>query len=408
MKSVASSKDAQVIALVGLAHGASHFGHLLLAPLFPIWAKEFQLSFAQLGSLMTIFFMVSALGQALSGSFVDKYGAQRILFGAVFLFVLASALAGIAGFWSSPYSGLMAAAVCAGLANASFHPVDFGILNHSVSAPRLGHAFSVHGLSGSLGWALAPVFLVGLTEMNLFALGWRGAYLGAALFFLTVLALLYSQRRCLTSSIATHPHPQKEDQALRPQQPYSFLRQAVVWWCFAFFFFSTITLSVVQNFVPSILHFWYGLSAKAAASVVSLYMVMSACGGLLGGFVVARWATQSERVVAVCLAFSAMFLLLIAAHFLPQSVTVVLLAVTGFAMGVAGPSRDMTIKRATPHGATGRVYGTVYSGLDLGLASAPLVFGVFMDKGWYSMTLMGAAASLLLGIFATQMVRRNL
>jgi len=66
------------------------------------------------------------------------------------------------------------------------------------------------------------------------------------------------------------------------------------------------------------------------------------------------------------------------------------------ALGVAGPSRDLLIKRATPKGATGRVYGTVYSGLDVGFALSPLVFGVLMDHGWYAATLAGGAVVLAL------------
>jgi MFS transporter, FSR family, fosmidomycin resistance protein len=80
--------------------------------------------------------------------------------------------------------------------------------------------------------------------------------------------------------------------------------------------------------------------------------------------------------------------------------TMVLLAATGFAVGIGGPSRDMMIRKATPKGATGRVYGTVYSGLDVGFALSPLVFGVFMDKGWYATTLAGAGAVLLLSVYA--------
>ena len=37
------------------------------------------------------------------------------------------------------------------------------------------------------------------------------------------------------------------------------------------------------------------------------------------------------------------------------------------------------------------MYGLVYSGLDVGFALSPLVFGWLMDRGWYSATLLGAA-----------------
>ncbi|MFY7906739.1 MAG: hypothetical protein ACOVO0_11425 [Burkholderiaceae bacterium] len=84
------------------------------------------------------------------------------------------------------------------------------------------------------------------------------------------------------------------------------------------------------------------------------------------------------------------------------------LAATGFAVGVGGPSRDMMIKRATPVGATGRVYGTVYSGLDLGFAVSPVLFGALMDKGHYSLTLVGAAAFLACAVVAARSVGRRI
>jgi MFS family permease len=59
----------------------------------------------------------------------------------------------------------------------------------------------------------------------------------------------------------------------------------------------------------------------------------------------------------------------------------VLFAAMGAGSGVAGPSRDLLVRRASPPGATGRVYGTVYSGLDAGMAIAPLGFGWLMDHG---------------------------
>ena len=58
-------QDAAVIGLVGLAHGTSHFSHLLLAPLFPIFMRDFGLSYSDVGLLMSIFFVIDCLSPAL-------------------------------------------------------------------------------------------------------------------------------------------------------------------------------------------------------------------------------------------------------------------------------------------------------------------------------------------------------
>ena len=42
-------------------------------------------------------------------------------------------------------------------------------------------------------------------------------------------------------------------------------------------------------------------------------------------------------------------------------------------------------------GSFGRVYGFVYSGLDVGLSLAPIVFGRLMDRGMFTAVLCGVA-----------------
>ena len=117
-------QDATVIGLVGLAHASSHFGHLLLPLLFPVFMKEFGLSFAELGFLMTVFFVVSGTGQATAGFVVDRIGARPALFGAFGFFIAAC----LVGANANGYASLMVVAVLAGLGNCTFHPVDFTIL----------------------------------------------------------------------------------------------------------------------------------------------------------------------------------------------------------------------------------------------------------------------------------------
>jgi len=378
-------QDAAIIGLVGLAHAASHFGHLLLPPLFPVFMTEFGLSYAQLGLLMSTFFVVSGVGQASAGFVVDRFGARPLLFGALGLFVLACLM----GAQVTGYSGLLAVAALAGLANATFHPVDFTILNQRVSAPRLGYAFSAHGLTGNLGWAAAPVFFVGLTAL----LGWRAAYLAAAALYVGIWLLLFVYRDKLQTQAAVH-HPDRP-----PEHSMAFMKLPVVWWCFAFFLLSTMTLAVVQGFSVSILQALHGISFESATLTLTAYMLCGALGMLVGGFVAAR-SRHSDRVVALSMTAGALLLALCGSGVLGPVMTMGVLAGTGFAVGIGGPSRDMMIKKATPKGATGRVYGLVYSGLDTGFAISPLVFGAFMDRGWYGATLLGAAAVLLLSVVA--------
>ena len=388
-------KDAHVMGLVGLAHASSHFGHMLLPPMFPIFMRDFGLSFSQVGLLMTVFFVVSGMGQALAGFLVDKVGARPVLFAALGIFALASGVASMA----TGYAGLITAAALAGLGNASFHPVDYTILNQRVSPPRIGHAFSVHGLTGSLGWALAPPFFV----LMLWLSDWRTAYVVAAGLYVLVLLVMVINR----SQLATQMVEQQANPSVPQANTLAFLKLPVVWWCFGFFLLSTMTLAMVQSYSVSLLQIVHRVSFSAATTTLTAYMLCSALGMLVGGFVAARRAQHSDRIVAACMASGAVCMAFAATGWLGAVGSMVLLAATGFATGIGGPSRDMMIKKAAPKGATGRVYGTVYSGLDVGFAVSPLVFGTLMDRGMTTATLMGGALVLLLSVGAALAVGRR-
>jgi FSR family fosmidomycin resistance protein-like MFS transporter len=376
--------DATVIGLVGIAHASSHFSHLLLPLMFPVFMSTFGLSFSEVGFLMTVFFVVSGMGQASAGFVVDRFGARPVLFGSLLILALGCLAVSVA----QSYAGLMLGAALLGVGNCAFHPVDFTILNQKVSVPRLGYAFSAHGLTGNLGWALAPVFMVGLSAV----FDWRAAYVGAAVLFGAILLLLFWQREFLHAEVVDHQPSNQSASTL------AFLKIPVVWWCFGFFLLSTMTLAVVQSFAVSILQAMHQVSFESATFTLTAYMLCAAAGMFVGGFVASRWPRHSDKVVASCMTVAALFMALCGSGMFGATLTMTILAATGLAIGVGGPSRDMMIKKATPKGATGRVYGMVYSGLDVGFAISPLIFGVFMDHGWYGATLLGAAFVLLLSV----------
>src|ERR1041385_8842770 len=107
-------KDATVISLVGFCHGTSHFFHFVLPTLFPWLMRDFGLTFTEVGATMTVFFIVSGVGQALAGFVVDRFGALRVLYGGVGLLAVAALGIGLA----PNFTALLCAAALSGLGNS--------------------------------------------------------------------------------------------------------------------------------------------------------------------------------------------------------------------------------------------------------------------------------------------------
>jgi MFS family permease len=398
---VSLRQDAGVIGLVGLAHMISHFSQLLLAPLFP-WLKDaFNASYTELGFLMTLFFVVSCAVQAASGFLVDRYGPRPILFAGL-------ALLGVAafGFALSPSYWVMALfSVVAGVGNGVFHPVDYTLINRKVSSPRLGHAYSFHGITGSLGWALAPAMLVPLA----IAFTWRIALMGAGVLAFGVLAVLWLNRNHLDLPTAPREVAGSASRASQVEGSFDFLRIPAVWMCFGFFFFYAVLLSVIQAFAPEAARHLHGVPVALAAMCLTVYMVCSAGGMVLGGFLAADPA-RCERVVGIGFGIAASIALVIALGSVPALAVPALFGAMGFASGIAGPSRDLLVKKSAPDNATGRVYGVVYSGLDIGQAVAPLFFGALMDHQQYRVVWLGLVfmqVVLITSAFQVRRVRRT-
>lgn len=387
-------QDASLVALVGLAHMVSHFSQLLLPPLFP-WLKDaFGVSYAQLGFSLTVFFVVSCAVQAAAGFLVDRWGPRPVLYAGLACIALACA-----GYALSPsYAWLVFFAGVAGVGNGVFHPVDYSLLNNKVSAPRLGLAYSAHGLTGTLGWALAPVLMTTVALAH----SWQAALLtagGVALAVLVVL-LLHHDRLAMMRL----PAARKAEGG-----SMAFLKSPAVWMCFLFFFMFSMVLGVIQTFAPTASGKLHGVDVPTVALCLTLYMVGNAGGMVLGGFMV-KDPTRCDTVVARAFTGAACVALALAFLPVPAIVVPVMFVLMGFATGTAGPSRDLLVKQATPPGSTGRVYGVVYGGLDVGQAITPLIFGLLMDHGQFRGVLLGLAliqASMIFSAFRVSSVGRR-
>ncbi|HEX8165563.1 MAG TPA: MFS transporter [Beijerinckiaceae bacterium] len=384
------ARDVRVVSLIGLAHGSSHFFQLALPPLFPLVKDALGVSYTELGLVMAVFFTVSGFSQVAAGFVVDRFGPQRILPIGIALFGLATAAAGFShGFWS-----LMPFAVLAGLGNSVFHPADYAVLSARVTPSRMARAYSVHTVMGTLGWAAAPVTMIGLASR----FGWRAALIGAGLAGIAFAALIVLEHRQLRADVHRPADMAPNDWRL--------LMTAPILSCFLYFALLSVAQGGTQNFLPTLLPLVQDITYGLAASATTLYLIGSAAGALAGG-IVADLTPNHARVVGAGLAGAGIATLVLGYAALPHAVVFGAVALTGFLTGATTPSRDMLVRAATPRGATGKVFGFVYSGLDLGSVLAPLMIGVMLDHHLARATFAVMAGALVLTIASAFLVRRQ-
>ncbi|HUQ76817.1 MAG TPA: MFS transporter [Burkholderiales bacterium] len=357
------SKDARVISLIAIGHAMSHFMQLVLAPLFPMIREELGISYAVLGSVLMVFFTVSALLQPVAGFVVDRIGGRGVLLGGLVLMVIGTLLMSFA---QGP-ALLFAGAAISGIGNSVFHPADFSILNATIGQKRLGHAFSTHGVAGMLGYAAAPVFSAALGSVY----GWHNALLAAAGAAFIVLVLIGANARLFVGHAA---EPKKRGGPLDARV----LLALPVLMCFAFFTLHAAGLGALQQFGVAAMKEQFGIGTGLASAALTAYILGSAGGMLAGGFVVARFS-RHDLVAAAGFSVGSLNALLIAMGVFPGMALPVVLAISGLAVGITYPSRDFIVRAATPPGATGRVFGFVYSGLDFGSLATPVLCGWLMD-----------------------------
>jgi MFS transporter, FSR family, fosmidomycin resistance protein len=161
----------------------------------------------------------------------------------------------------------------------------------------------------------------------------------------------------------------------------------------------------LQTFLPSALNTGLEIPLVIATSAVTAYLLGGTAGIVVGGFLAVRTA-RHDRVAATGLLIGAALLALVAANAVPLPWIVPMFVVVGLFIGATGPSRDLIVRNATPKGAAGRVYGFVYSGLDLGAMLGPVWFGLMLDHGLAREVFFVIGALFVIAIATVVQVRR--
>ena len=298
------------------------------------------------------------------------------------------------------YWVLLPLAVTAALGNSVFHPADLAILSAKVSPARIGRAFGIHGFGGTCGYFLSPIIIYyGVASFA----GWRAGLVVAGLIGLIAALVIYRYRAVLRMPAGAGTGAD----AMPSLAFYGRLITSLPLMA-AFFYFALIASAGtgVQNFSVTALVEIYAPPLYLAAAGLTAYLGASAAGILAGGELADRFPRHA-LIATGGLTIAAAAMSTLALLPLAMPVIIAMLAVAGFCYGCTGPSRDILVRGATPPGATGKVFGFVYSGLDLGSSLGPLLFGWLMDGGQFRAVFFAIAAMYGVGVLTVLQLKRG-
>ncbi len=387
-----ASRDFRIISVVAGAHFTSHFFMIALPPLFPLVREQWGVSYTELGFVMSVFFVSSALGQVVSGFLVDRFGPHIVLPIGMAILAGSTMLMGLV----PVYWMLLPLSMFAGLGNSVYHPADYSVLSNRITTGRIGRGYSMHTVMGTIGWAAPPVTMVTLGSY----FGWQHALVIVGAIGLVIAAFVALDRADLELPKIKAANPDQK------KAPISALFSLPIVMGFVFFTLLSMSLGVVQSFMTTILPQVQSVSLAFASTFTTIYFAVNALGSVAGGWVADRRG-RFESTIAMGLVVAAV--LMMAIGFIPMPTWALLAAgcVAGVVVGITLPSRDMLMRQAAPAGSTGKVFGFVYSGLDVGALLVPLCIGPMLDHGFYRLPFVYMAATLALTIVSAWVVKRS-
>ena len=404
-----TAREFRAVGLVTAAHFLSHFYQFVLPPVLALMAVRLDVGFTEMGAVLTVFSIATGLSQTPAGFLVDRLGAARPLAAGLAILGGSVALYGAApNLWA-----LIGLAAIAGMANSIFHPADFSILSDAVAERRVGRVFSLHAVSGNLGWVAAPGAMLGLAA--LFDLDTAFAVVGLAGVALAAVLAFAARSIEPTSAPAPRTKASGPPKGGTTREGMAMLLTRAALMLFAFQMVYAMCFGGIRNFTAVALPMLSALMADvpieaylagtesgpitfaAATSALTGYLFGASVGNLAGG-----WAADVTHRPGVVFTVSILLLAVVTASlgavaYGPFGATVAL-ALAGVLQGSLLPARDMLVRRLAPPGGMGKLFGFTSSGLALGNAVTPITFGVIMDLQAPAWIFYASAACMLLAL----------
>ncbi len=382
-------------AVLGTACG-THFVHDgfadILYVLFPVWAREFGLSFAQVGLLRTAYSGAMAAFQIPAGLLAERWGEARLLAAGT----AATALGFIAAGFAGGYLALLGCLLAAGLGSGVQHPLSSTLVSNAYDDRGRRTALGTYNFSGDLGKVAVPAAVAFAVPW----LGWRGAVesfaaIGLAAAVLVLLALTNLKIGHTPVPVDTSDRPSGSDWGIRDLRGFQALSLIQV--------IDSSTRTGLLTFLPFLL-----IAKGSSVRAVGFALMLVFAGGAAGKFacgVLAERLGVIRTVIITETATGVGILLLLA---LPLGPALVLLPVLGIALNGTSSVLYGTVADLVDSDRRARSYAVFYT-LGIGASAlSPSIYGVVSDWGGVPLAITIVGSVVFVTLPLTLALRRPL
>jgi len=353
----------------------------LLYILFPVWAREFSLSFAQVGLLRTGYSGALALFQIPAGFLAERWGESRVLAAGTFLTAVGFLCVGTAG----GFVPLLAFLVIGGLGSGTQHPLSSSLVSRAYEEGRRRVALGTYNFSGDLGKVTWPACVALLTAWA----GWRWATRGVGILVLAAAIAIFfvlARLALIPEQTAARDAAGRGERGwgIRDTRGFSLLS--------AIHGIDNGSRTAFLTYLPFLL-----LEKGLSMDMMGLALGLTFAGGATGKFVCGLLAERVGIIRTVILTEAATGLGIFLLLALPVRGALLLLPVLGIALNGTSSVLYGTVAELVAPERRARAYGLFYTiGIGSG-AIAPPLFGLLSDAAGVPATL----AALAVVIFCT-------
>lgn len=372
---------------------AAHFLHDgltdLLFVLYPVWARAFSLSFAQVGLLRTCYSGAMALFQVPAGLLAERWGEARLLAAGTALVGAGFLLLGTAG----GYGFLLVFLLTGGLGASVQHPLGSSLVSRAYEEGSRRVALGTYNFSGDLG----KMVLSACAGLLIAWAGWRITVRGMGFLALAAALTILIALRRLSSVAAGEARPATADDAtngwgIRDARGFRYLS--------AIHCIDNGTRSAFLTYLPFLL-----VNKGAGMESVGLALGLTFTGGAVGKFVCGAVAERLGIIRTVILTEAATGLGICGLLMLPLRPAFFLLPILGIALNGTSSVLYGTVAELVVPERRSRAYGLFYTvGIGSG-AVMPPAFGLLSDWMGLPMTLGAMALLVFITIPLTRLLR---